>query len=135
MCGRTTVSSLVGIAYFPFFFAAFLAAGFFAEASALGAFADLTFATALGVAFVLAFPAFAGARDSALSPVSSLSCGAVPCRADCSMTTRSDHKMWYVDTSLYGITCTFGRLRPLRNTFGFAPLVSTSTFFSAAPTL
>ena len=36
--------------------------------------------------------------------------------------------MWYVETSLYGITCTFGRLRPERNTFDFTPSVSTSTF-------
>ena len=39
--------------------------------------------------------------------------------------------MWYVDASVYGITCTFGRLRPLRNTFCFTPSVRMSTFCSA----
>ena len=43
--------------------------------------------------------------------------------APASTSTTSDHRMWYVETSVYGITCTVGRLRPLRKTFGFTPSV------------
>src|ERR1043166_2019581 len=51
--------------------------------------------------------------------------------APASTSTTSDQRRWYVETSAYGITCTFGRLRPLRKTFGFAPSVSTSTLLFA----
>jgi hypothetical protein len=47
------------------------------------------------------------------------------------MSTTSDQRMWYVELSVYGITCTFGMLRPLRKTFGFTPSVRMRTFLSA----
>ena len=45
-----------------------------------------------------------------------------------SISTTSDQRMWYVETSAYGITCTSGRFRPLRKTFSFTPFVRMSTF-------
>src|SRR5258706_9605357 len=101
--------------YFPFFLEGVVA-------RFLPAFAILLAALAL-VAVRAGF--FFGFR----STVSSRSSVIVPVSAACSMSTRSDHSRWYVDTSLYGSTCTFGRLRPLMYTFGLAPLVSTRTFF------
>src|ERR1019366_2459288 len=40
--------------------------------------------------------------------------------------------MWYVETSLNGMTCASGRLRPERNTFGFTPSVRMSTLRCAS---
>ncbi len=34
--------------------------------------------------------------------------------ADASISTTSDQRMWYVETSEYGSVCTFGKLRALR---------------------
>src|SRR5690349_19389279 len=107
---------MVGIAYFPFFLvdfdADFLAVVFLAPA----------FDAALRAVF--AAERF-GRASSASSPSTGSSCEP---RAPDSMSTTSDHRMWYVDTSAYGITCTSGRLRPLRKTFSFTPSVRMSTF-------
>src|SRR5262245_95228 len=133
MRGRTMVRWMVGIGYFPFFLGADLAAGFFAAlflaagfasafASALAGFAVFFLAGAASTSFD-AFFAGRLAADSRLAPASSRSAiGVSVCpMAPASISTASDHRMWYVDTSWYGMTCTAGRLRPLRNTLGFAP--------------
>src|SRR5688572_17374844 len=138
--------------YRPFFLgAAFFAALFFAAAFLAGAFAFSAFAAVLAAFFTAFFaaalgaPAFAAldaaffagafaARGSRFVTIGSSLIGASvwPIAAP-SISTTSDHRRWYVDTSLYGMTCTLGRLRPLRNTFGFTPSVSTSTFWSPSP--
>src|SRR5215467_8405589 len=131
----------VGIGYFPFFFevrdlvrapvdffAAF-AGDFFAAAFALGA------AFAAFFAGDFAFVAREGAE--CLASAASRSASGVsgwPIASD-SISTTSDQSRWYVETSAYGITWTVGRLRPLRNTFGFEPFVRISTFCSATPSL
>src|SRR4051812_21461799 len=108
----------VGIGYFSFFVDDFFAVVVFA--------ADLVvafFAAAFAGTFAAFFATGAGASSATGSSVAPM--------APASTSTTSDQRMWYVELSVYGITCTFGRLRPLRKTFGFTPSVSTSTFFSA----
>src|SRR5690242_9150931 len=108
----------VGIDYFPFFLAAdFFAAGAFFAADFLAAFfAGVFFAAAFFAAgaFAAVFAAVFAGRDSNVSTFSFASGSRpLPSAAD-SIRTTSDHRMWYVDTSEYGITCTVGMLRPDR---------------------
>src|SRR5256885_460558 len=51
---------------------------------------------------------------SALAFAFSLIAGKSVPIADASISTTSDQRMWYVDTSEYGSVCTFGKLRALR---------------------
>src|SRR5690349_20705393 len=116
---------MVGMAYFPFFLAA---GAFFAAAFLAGAFfAAVFFAAGFAGADAAAFRRCFGAAS-----VSFIGVIASPIAPD-SMSTTSDHRMWYVETSPYGMTCVVGRLRADRNTFGFAPFVRMSTFLSATP--
>src|SRR4051812_32372600 len=110
----------VGIGYFPFFFAAaFFAAVFFAAvalvaffAAGFAAFLATFFAAALAGAFFAAafFTAGAGiagvfvvrrGRSTRASASGSIEFPSAPD----SISTTSDHRMWYVETSLYGMTC------------------------------
>src|SRR6476646_1348768 len=111
-------------ARFAVFFAAdFFAAGFFAAAFFFAAvLRPLTAGVAAGVA-----------RRGGSGSGSSLIGGSACPMAPPSISTTSDQRIWYVETSLYGMTCTLGRLRPDRNTFGFTPSVRTSTFCSPTP--
>src|SRR5689334_9215337 len=108
-----------------FFAALFLVADFFAPADFVSAFAA-AFVAARFVADLR--PLTAGvatgvARRGGSGIGSSLIGESVCPIAGPSISTTSDQRRWYVDTSLYGMTCTLGRLRPLRNTFGFTPSV------------
>src|ERR1041385_1559967 len=101
---------MAGMAYFSFFFAlVFLAAAFLAGAF----FAALFFAAVLAGAFAAAFRFAFGASSFSLSGDI-----ASPIAPD-SISTTSDQRMWYVETSPYGMTCVVGRLRADRKTFGF----------------
>src|SRR5689334_3179304 len=146
MSGRTMVRWRVGMVYFfPFFladfaadfFAAELFAAFFAAFLAGVFFAAFFAAVFFGAAFFAAGALLAGVGAlrlgfSAASSRSAIGSRALP-RALDSIRTTSDHRMWYVETSLYGITCTVGRLRPLKKTFCFEPSVRMSTLLSAKP--
>src|SRR3954468_23235284 len=105
------VAALFGVLAFASTLAVFFAAFGGAEAFLSEAFAALFFTAA-----------FTSALSSTVSSFSP--------SASASMRTTSDHRMWYVDTSEYGITCTFGRFRPERNTFSFTPDVRISTLRS-----
>src|SRR5262245_47405586 len=108
-------------AFFATGFAAFLAGTFFA-----GTFFAATFFAAGFAAFGAAFFAsrFGFASSRSVSAIGASSCP----RAAPSINTTSDQRRWYVETSEYGITCTVGRLRPLKNRFVFTPFVRMSTF-------
>src|SRR5437899_12593379 len=106
MCGRTTTSNLVGIGYFPFFLATFFVAALFSDLavdffSALATFFLLASAVA---AVLFAFFSAFGATGSAPSsdvPLSTSGVRPSSLRAGSSISTRSDQRMWYVDTSWY----------------------------------
>src|SRR5262245_66640368 len=118
----------VGIGYFPFFLgadflaAALFAAGFaalFAGAFFAATFFAATFVAGIFTAFGAAFFASRFGRASSRSAIGASSC---PMAAP-SINTTSDQRMWYVETSEYGITWTVGRLRPLKTRFVFTPFV------------
>src|SRR5262245_30741872 len=93
----------VGIDYFPFFFgAAFFATGaFFAAAFFAGTFFVAAFAGAFlaaGVVFLAAVSRFGVASSRSAIGVSSWPMAAP------SISTTSDHRRWYVETSEYGMT-------------------------------
>src|SRR5438067_602361 len=107
MIGRMMVRCVVGICYFLFFGAAFLAAGFFADvlafASALAGFLALAFASTLagffGVDDGFLLEAFAACFSAARVACSSsgTTASAWPSAPD-SISTTSDHSTWYVET-------------------------------------
>src|SRR4029079_408733 len=114
MIGRTMVRWRVGMVYFFPFFLADFAADFFAAffaAFLAGAFLAAFFAAVFfGAAFFATGAPFAGVGAlrfgfSAAGSRSAIGSSALP-RALDSISTTSDHRMWYVETSLYGITCT-----------------------------
>src|SRR6478736_1872535 len=136
--GRTMVRYRVAMTYRSFFLGAFLAALFlgadFFAADLVAAFAPrfaVFFAAVLRplTAGVAAGVARRGGSGSGSSLIGGSACPMAPP----SISTTSDQRIWYVETSLYGMTCTLGRLRPDRNTFGFTPSVRTSTFCSPTP--
>ena len=125
---------MVGIGYFPFFFgadllrrrllgrgfrAAFLAAGASSPARLLGG--GLLRRRLLRRPAFFASAAFVGpSPSSAVGRLPDLHLRRAPSRpsAPCacpsapdSISTTSDQSRWYVETSLYGITCASGRLR------------------------
>src|SRR3569833_1070810 len=114
---------MAGMAYFSFFALVFLAAACLAGAFFAALFLAAVFAGAFAAALRLGF----GASSCSLSGDI-----ASPIAPD-SIRTTSDQRMWYVETSLYGMTCVVGRLRADRKTFGLAPFVRMSTFLSATP--
>jgi len=125
------------IGYFPFFFAGFFAAGLGLRRGVLCVAARRPRLLA-GAFFAAALAGFAlgpsPPTPASPSPSSSLlpssppvfwtftfgssfspPSARVPARAPPIRTsTTLDHSTWYVDTSEYGTTCTFGRLRPDR---------------------
>src|ERR1043166_1387875 len=97
------VRKVVSIVYFPFFFgfaADFLAAGFFAAAFAAGAALADFFAAFAFVGSASLFPAFFPVARGPWPVARSSASGASVCpRAELSINTASDQRMWYVETS------------------------------------
>ena len=117
MIGRTIVRYSVAIAYFSFFAAVFFAAVFFGSGLLRRGF----FAAAFALLALFARPCArlrARVFGAACAPARArrtLATGAATHRSrPTRRARRRDHRMWYVDASANGITCAFGRLRPLR---------------------